>query len=773
MSTRNNLATMNKLKDIICLLLVMTLCMPAVLRAQQSLKKIDSLLMVEKTYLREDTLRVILLKNIALKYAEIDPDKGIEFADRAIALALKLDIRKYIVQAYQSKGYNYQVTGNTKEAMHYYQLCLKINEQANDKKGIAFALHEIGTIFLEQLYIWEAVDYLKKSLAIYTQIGDTRGIADCNTDLAGCAYQQGDYSQTLDYLFKALPPYIKLKDPTNIANIYYNIGLVYKNVKDYTKSTEYYQKALALEEEMGYKRRVAGISTDMADNYTIMGDFARADSIYLRAVKISNDMNDKKLQSLVLVGMGQNEVARHNAAAAIPYIQKSLALRKEIGYINGTIESYKLLGAAMMEQNSYATAVQQFYTAKQIIDTVVTSIRVKSEVLELLSKAYLNMKKFDSAYYYFVSASKLKDSIDNDDKLRELTKKGMQYEFDKKTDSIHFENTLAQNRLQQMALLSNQKFLLSNKEKELQQVTLLKTQTDLKNEQLNIADKERLLALTQKEKELQQQSLYAANKDRALQKLRLKEWRLYGFGILLLLTMGGGFWYYKKNKEHAAKTLLLKQTFEHNLLQSRLETQEQTFNTISQEIHDSVGQLLSLAKVQLSIAEQKEEIDKPLIADIKNNISQGLSDLRDIAKGLNSDRLQRLSLPQLIDEELQRLQRSGALQCRLNTRGNEQPINEQKKTIVFRIAQECLQNIIKHANATQIITGIFYKEKNIEMEISDNGNGFIASQETAITTGLGLNNIKTRTALIGGSVAINSMPETGTTITLHIPYDVL
>ena len=63
--------------------------------------------------------------------------------------------------------------------------------------------------------------------------------------------------------------------------------------------------------------------------------------------------------------------------------------------------------------------------------------------------------------------------------------------------------------------------------------------------------------------------------------------------------------------------------------------------------------------------------------------------------------------------------------------------------------------------------------KSFGTESSDNGNGFIASQETAITAGLGLNNIRTRTALIGGSVAINSMPQTGTTITLHIPYDVL
>ncbi|MEC5144247.1 sensor histidine kinase [Chitinophaga sp. 212800010-3] len=229
--------------------------------------------------------------------------------------------------------------------------------------------------------------------------------------------------------------------------------------------------------------------------------------------------------------------------------------------------------------------------------------------------------------------------------------------------------------------------------------------------------------------------------------------------------------YYKKSKEYVEKTFLLKQSFEHNLLQARLEVQEQTFNTISQEIHDNVGQLLSLAKVQLSIAEQSETADKPLLSDIKSNLSNALNDLRDIAKSLNSDRIRQLTLAQIIEEELQRISRWGSIRYHLQVSGAEQPLSEQTKTILFRVVQECFQNILKHANATQINTDLDYTVPYLHIKITDNGVGFLQHQSNEIRSGIGLNNIKTRVALINGTIHISSTEGKGAAVTLNIPYE--
>lgn len=243
--------------------------------------------------------------------------------------------------------------------------------------------------------------------------------------------------------------------------------------------------------------------------------------------------------------------------------------------------------------------------------------------------------------------------------------------------------------------------------------------------------------------------------------------------ILIALTVFLLFvfiWYRSRRNKHILEKQAMQTAFEQSLLQSRLEMQEQTFNTISQEIHDNVGQLLSLAKVQLSIAEQNETTDKNLLAEIKNNIGNALTDLRDIAKSLNSGRLHHLTLTQAIEQELQRISRTSLFEVFFTTKGGERLIGEQRKTILFRILQELFQNILKHAQASEIVVTVVFEESELSIDISDNGIGFVPDEQNIKPGGLGLQNITARTGLMGGTANISSEPGRGTQITLHIPY---
>jgi len=229
-------------------------------------------------------------------------------------------------------------------------------------------------------------------------------------------------------------------------------------------------------------------------------------------------------------------------------------------------------------------------------------------------------------------------------------------------------------------------------------------------------------------------------------------------------------YFQKKKFQYVREKNELEKQFAEQLLQSRLEMQEQTFDSISQEIHDNVGQLLSLAKLQLSIVEQKELNDKGLIADIKGNIGNALTDLRDIAKSLSTSRIQQLTLLQAVEQELQRIGRSGTIICNVEVTGNEQPVAEQKKIIIFRIVQESLQNILKHAAAKKISVGFEFLNEQLCISITDDGVGFSTDQSAKTETGLGLQNIIKRAVLINGAATINSALNQGTTIILTIPY---
>jgi signal transduction histidine kinase len=240
---------------------------------------------------------------------------------------------------------------------------------------------------------------------------------------------------------------------------------------------------------------------------------------------------------------------------------------------------------------------------------------------------------------------------------------------------------------------------------------------------------------------------------------------LAGFFIFTLVIYSN-----RRKKKFIEEKQLMQALFTQQLLQSQLEMQEQTFNTISSEIHDNVGQILSLAKVQLNIIDQSETLDRALLTNAKESVGKALADLRDIAKSLNSERIKLSSLHEIVEYELQRIGQLKVMTTSLKTNGETRNLQEQKKLIIFRIIQESLQNIIKHSGAKNIEVCFNYENDTLKIEVTDNGIGF---DKTMIEkgNGLGLQNIISRAALIGGVADINSSPGKGTVITIISPYE--
>jgi two-component system, NarL family, sensor kinase len=240
------------------------------------------------------------------------------------------------------------------------------------------------------------------------------------------------------------------------------------------------------------------------------------------------------------------------------------------------------------------------------------------------------------------------------------------------------------------------------------------------------------------------------------------------FGVVFLIMIS----YYNNRKLLAIKEKqMLKDSFEKQLLQSRLEIQDQILNSISQEIHDNVGQNLSLAKVQVNIIEESGIFNKNDLIDIKDSISRAIADLRDITRSLSSQRVQQLRIHELINAELQRITKTGIADTVFDIAGIEKDLGFREKLILFRMIQEGLQNIVKHAQARNIKVSINYTDSHLEIVISDDGKGFDIKQELEAGSGLGLQNIMNRAALIKGKALITSVINKGTCIDINIPYE--
>ncbi len=226
--------------------------------------------------------------------------------------------------------------------------------------------------------------------------------------------------------------------------------------------------------------------------------------------------------------------------------------------------------------------------------------------------------------------------------------------------------------------------------------------------------------------------------------------------------------YKRKQQMYLLETENLQEQYKSQLLQSRLEVQEQSFKYFSEEIHDNIGQLLSMVKMQLyNIKNNSCEPDIVRKATQSNEIlGKAINDLRNISHTLNSAFVDHAGLATAIQKDLDYICSAKDLQCNLHTTGEEYSLGNEKELLVFRIVQEAMANAIKHATPTAIDISLHYAPSSFKVEVKDNGTGFDVFD--AANAGLGLNNMQVRARLLQGEIWVNSKKDAGTTVTLEI-----
>jgi two-component system, NarL family, sensor kinase len=242
---------------------------------------------------------------------------------------------------------------------------------------------------------------------------------------------------------------------------------------------------------------------------------------------------------------------------------------------------------------------------------------------------------------------------------------------------------------------------------------------------------------------------------------------LVGFIVTIL------FLYQRRQQRQEQELEKVKDMYEREALRSQLEIQENTFKTIAQELHDNIGQMLSVTKLSLSVLpidEKHAAFDQ--LKSSQQVLNKAIADLSNITKGLHSDRIAQVGLLESIQFELYALKNAGIVQVNFQQEGIEAEFNEQKSIFLFRIFQEAVNNALKHAAATEISVLMNYKEDGFVMEIKDNGKGFDLEQKQQSATsysGVGLKSMFNRAKLIGANMAINSEPGRGTVILIELP----
>jgi signal transduction histidine kinase len=233
------------------------------------------------------------------------------------------------------------------------------------------------------------------------------------------------------------------------------------------------------------------------------------------------------------------------------------------------------------------------------------------------------------------------------------------------------------------------------------------------------------------------------------------------FGFITFLVMVN---FMRRKRKILLENQMRESQFQQELLMAELEMQDHTFRAVSQEIHDNIGQILSIAKLHLSILtyEGKGQEELHLIKDL---VSKSIDELRDLSKGYYTERLVEEGLLVAIKHQYEQLSRTGLFKTTFQSEMESLQLDKNKTIFLYRMVQEIINNIVKHSSGTKVGFRIFKKKENIIISIEDNGKGFLMDSFHFVP-GIGINSIQQRAKMIDAKAEILSTVGVGTTVNL-------
>ncbi len=243
------------------------------------------------------------------------------------------------------------------------------------------------------------------------------------------------------------------------------------------------------------------------------------------------------------------------------------------------------------------------------------------------------------------------------------------------------------------------------------------------------------------------------------------------FLILAIFIILFLFIFQKRQLQNQQEKTALKTAYDQEILKSQIEVQNQTLQHIGRELHDNIGQLLSVAKINLNVLEESNNLEHEYIKQTNDIISQSINDLRALTKSLDGDFVKDFGLEESISHELQRIRKTKRFETEISVLGTKRRLGYEIEIVLFRIVQEVLNNALKHSKAKNIDITLQYLPTSFEVKVRDNGKGFDhenVQSESINSSGSGLRNMQRRMELIGGKCTVNSVIGEGTIVSLII-----
>jgi signal transduction histidine kinase len=200
------------------------------------------------------------------------------------------------------------------------------------------------------------------------------------------------------------------------------------------------------------------------------------------------------------------------------------------------------------------------------------------------------------------------------------------------------------------------------------------------------------------------------------------------------------------------------------------QAEEEERRRIGRELHDEAGQSLLTLRLMLELIEHDAGAElRPRLREAGGIAARTIEELRRIVAALSPALLERLGLESAVRHLASRFAKTHGAAIRVRVSGDWECVSRQSQEVIYRVAQESLQNIAKHSQATRVNLLLQSTDKKIRLSVSDNGTGFAKEAAMNKPMSFGLAGMRERAKLLAGDLAIRSVPGRGVTVVLELP----
>ncbi|MCB0372534.1 MAG: sensor histidine kinase [Muricauda sp.] len=536
-----------------------------------------------------------------------------------------------------------------------------------------------------------------------------------------------EYAKALQHGEEALE-HGNFSKPDELIYIYSTLATCHYYTSSYEKALASHLKALEICEKNPELDCLPGIFNNIGVVYMGTGDWKKAQEYTQSALDKSTITNNTFEQSRAIGNMAIIYAEQGDFDTAEAWFLKDLEIYLATGDSISAARNYNNLGRLNEMQQHYEKALSYYQKGLNLATSQNDS---QSMALGYQNVGWMEHKTGNNAkaLEFFGLGMALNKQLGNRDKLRDaylnlsefystINQPDKALEYFKNYHDLN-DSIVGEERLKAISELEV-KFETQQKENELLKLS----------------------------KEKQEGELVIAKQDRRVRQL--------SFGLGAIALIGAlGFVLFRQR---------LKNKKQHELILAISETQTEERKRIAQDLHDSIGGSLALTKSKFEVAKNKLSAPLPEMESALQTLEQTTNQVRQISHNLMPGELVRFGLVAAINTLLENLNEEEINAQFLSNQGEER-LEPLKEIQLYRIVQEALQNVLKHAHAKNLFIQLNKHKEQLTLMIEDDGNGIVNSTHE----GMGLKNIKQRVQLLKGVFSIDSAPNRGTILNIQIP----